>query len=442
MKSKSDGGGRYCKSRSFRLRIIGTGLLLLALFNLRREVVSVAVVTKSLVHALNTMIATLRESYPMEIDRACANPTIVRGKKCLESSILPRVNTPHKIVDFVPKEGETFVPVEEGLKVEEPLPPWISTDPVLRQQEERQFLWESNQRKQVDSDAYRRVRSEFHQKLLENANSMENQALQEKAGALLKEGLISFAQPGYDPTDKQADPVFDDIIVAVNFDHELMQPGDGTGQSKKALVGERLFQQLDGTCVVYGAGIAYETGFEADMARRFGCTVHAFDCTMDNKQELKAYIERQNDLSNLAFHPWCVGEEKEILQDELKKSRVYALGDMAQNMVQLDTIMERLGHEELDILKFDIEGFEWNLFDSILKSKKLPRQIAFELHARHANAGYVPPYLVAEKGREAVVELFDRLYKLGYRVVSKELNHGDFRCAEFVVYRFHEAVKI
>ena len=63
--------------------------------------------------------------------------------------------------------------------------------------------------------------------------------------------------------------------------------------------------------------------------------------------------------------------------------------------------------------------------------------MAFELHTRHANRHYVSPHLVAEKGREAIVRLFDRLYQLGYRTVSKELNFGDFRCAEFVVYRFY-----
>ena len=39
---------------------------------------------ESLVHALNGMIATFRESYPIEISQACDNPTVVRGKKCLD----------------------------------------------------------------------------------------------------------------------------------------------------------------------------------------------------------------------------------------------------------------------------------------------------------------------------------------------------------------------
>ena len=42
-----------------------------------------------------------------------------------------------------------------------------------------------------------------------------------------------------------------------------------------------------------------------------------------------------------------------------------------------------------------------------------------------------------DKGRKEVVELFTRLYELGYRVVNKEINFGDPYCAEFVIYKFY-----
>lgn len=51
----------------------------------------------SFVQALNVMIEYMRQSLPGEIEKACSDPTIVRGKKCLErqrhwsseSSLLP-----------------------------------------------------------------------------------------------------------------------------------------------------------------------------------------------------------------------------------------------------------------------------------------------------------------------------------------------------------------
>ena len=407
----------------------------------------------SFVQSLNTMIEQVRESLPGEIEKACANPNIVRGKKCIERQGRRPANAallPVKSVARSQEKAEPNTIISKGTQqeareqeVEETKPGqgWISSDPLLRGQEERQFQWEQTRRQQRD-EGQDRIRSEFQQEVVGIANSPLNQALQAKANMLLKEALFEFARDDYNSTDNREDPVFDDIIVAVNLTQGFMELGDGRGQSKKALVGERMFQQLNGTCVLYGAGIAYETSFETKFARRFGCAVHSFDCTMLDRERLKAYINRQKNLPNLAFHPWCVGEEIDVANQSKMRGPMYDMSKLSKNassaMVRLEEIMDRLRHKEVDVLKFDIEGFEWSLFDSILKSKHLPRQVAFELHTRHANRHYVPPNLVAEKGREAVVKLFDRLYQLGYRTVSKELNFGDFRCAEFVVYRFYD----
>merc|ERR1719277_1594134 len=96
--------------------------------------------------------------------------------------------------------------------------------------------------------------------------------------------------------------------------------------------------------------------------------------------------------------------------------------------------MTELGHTYLDVLKFDIEGFEWKLFETeILPSKRLPEQISFELHTQKASPYFVPQENVADKDFVAVNQLFLSLYQLGYRVSSKEVNNGDPACAEFVM---------
>mmetsp|Transcript_74922 Transcript_74922/g.132513 ORF Transcript_74922/g.132513 Transcript_74922/m.132513 type:complete len:494 (-) Transcript_74922:75-1556(-) len=101
--------------------------------------------------------------------------------------------------------------------------------------------------------------------------------------------------------------------------------------------------------------------------------------------------------------------------------------------------MQELGHTHVDLLKFDIEGYEWQLFQSEILSTndrtQLPEQIAFELHTRGANPSYVPVELVSSKGPEQVGDLFLSLFDIGYRVISKEINSGDGHCAEFVALR-------
>merc|ERR1711920_1173488 len=101
--------------------------------------------------------------------------------------------------------------------------------------------------------------------------------------------------------------------------------------------------------------------------------------------------------------------------------------------------MRLLGHDSVDVLKFDIEGFEWKLFESeILGLKTLPRQLAFELHTEGSKPIAVPPHLVQGRGYMEVNRLFLALHDAGYRVVSKEMNEVDEKCAEFVLANVNE----
>jgi len=115
--------------------------------------------------------------------------------------------------------------------------------------------------------------------------------------------------------------------------------------------------------------------------------------------------------------------------------------DMKQQLQfkPLTETMRELGHTHVDLLKFDIEGYEWQLFQSEILSSgdrsQLPEQLAFELHTHGANPAYVPPELVSSKDVKQVGDLFLSLFNMGYRVISKEINNGDRHCAEFVALR-------
>ena len=109
----------------------------------------------------------------------------------------------------------------------------------------------------------------------------------------------------------------------------------------------------------------------------------------------------------------------------------------------LSNTREVLNHTRthLDLFKFDIEGFEWSLFDDdllLLQSDILPTQLSFELHTAGARKSAVPEGVVVGKDYVAVNQLFSRLYDKGYRVVSKEINFGDRHCAEFVLINVDE----
>merc|ERR1712228_210466 len=133
------------------------------------------------------------------------------------------------------------------------------------------------------------------------------------------------------------------------------------------------------------------------------------------------------------FHQWCVGSRQNASfqgNDYAKK------GPDEQQFVfkTLGQTMGELGHKHIDLLKFDIEGFEWDFFEhELLPHDVMPLQLSFELHTENAKPQYVPEVVKRGKNYQAVNRLFLALHDKGYRVVAKELNNHDRACCEFVL---------
>lgn len=92
-----------------------------------------------------------------------------------------------------------------------------------------------------------------------------------------------------------------------------------------------------------------EVTFEMAMSK-LGATVYSFDCTVDALPEWKDYFE---------FYPWCIGR-KTTFQDSK-----YAASLNLSTLIfkSLTDIRQQLNHRQVDLLKFDIEGFEWDLLE-------------------------------------------------------------------------------
>lgn len=180
-------------------------------------------------------------------------------------------------------------------------------------------------------------------------------------------------------------------------------------------------------CLVYGMGIAWDSRFEEFMAKNVGCEVHAFDCTISDQS---AAVKDKD----FTFHNWCIGSHDHVRMSSMTSYVKSKKQELNMKFKSLDQTMQELGHKDLDVLKFDIEGFEWQLFQTeLLPGKVRPTQLAFELHTEGANTAAVPADVVRGKNNRAVNQMFLGMHKLGYRVVSKELNEGDPHCAEFVL---------
>lgn len=108
----------------------------------------------------------------------------------------------------------------------------------------------------------------------------------------------------------------------------------------------------DNACVMYSFGISTDISFEVEILRRTNCIIHAFDPTVGALP-----IHNLNDMtpqqrSRIHFHKTALGIHSGT-------SEMHSLNE------QLLDIMHRLEHTFINLLKIDIEGGEWAVFNSL-----------------------------------------------------------------------------
>lgn len=114
------------------------------------------------------------------------------------------------------------------------------------------------------------------------------------------------------------------------------------------------------SCLVYSVGSNNDFGFEEAILQNISsdCEVHTFDPTVgEHPSNLPAH-------GKIQFHPWGLAA---VDKNEYKT---------------MATIRKELGHaqREVDILKIDCEGCEWDTYMTWFDDTLPPRQILIELH--------------------------------------------------------------
>lgn len=112
-------------------------------------------------------------------------------------------------------------------------------------------------------------------------------------------------------------------------------------------------------CLVYSFGIGFDFSFDDDMAK-YGCEVHAFDPSMKMKEHIRN--------TSVHFHP--IGLSHVDTTQFVPRKDMYVIEDSTWPVMTIHSIMKLLGHtgRHLDVLKMDVEGYEWNILDYLLKT--------------------------------------------------------------------------
>ena len=242
------------------------------------------------------------------------------------------------------------------------------------------------------------------------------------------------------PQTEQKDGHAREQIIRIG-QHQSEEEGDQEGEDQqdmyhkfvgkhhevKGMLNPHLAFPSKDDCVVYGLGIHDDSRFEQYMTK-FCNKVHAFDCTV---KPTTGAVNGQP----FTFHQTCIGSESMI--DSVSE---YGNNQRQLSFRSLAEVMKDLGHDHIDMLKFDIEGSEWELFENEilqLPPSKLPNQLLFEFHTEGANPNFVPTASVKGRDRLEVNRLMLLLFDVGYRIIEMERNDGDPYCAEISMIRIH-----
>ncbi len=145
--------------------------------------------------------------------------------------------------------------------------------------------------------------------------------------------------------------------------------------------------------IVYSFGVGTEISFDLAVQTMIGAHVDLFDPTPRSI----AWIARQTLPDGLDFHPYGLGDKDgEIIFYPSRKSGSSHFSPLARyrhagtggtvkaQVFRLSSILRKLKHQHLDVLKIDIEGGEYAVIDDILSSGIHINQLLLEFHHAYA----------------------------------------------------------
>jgi FkbM family methyltransferase len=178
---------------------------------------------------------------------------------------------------------------------------------------------------------------------------------------------------------------------------------------------------------VYSVGVGCDVTWDLALIDRFGVRVDAFDPTPRSIR----WVQSRQFPSAFVFHPLGLadfdGEAQFAIRKEhpnrisynLVRSSIAAPGafeTVTAPVARLETIMDRLGHDRIDVLKMDIEGAEYEVLADIVLSGIRPRQLLVEFH-----------YFANARQRMGQTErVIHRLNEEGYRTFARSPNGYEF----------------
>jgi FkbM family methyltransferase len=165
--------------------------------------------------------------------------------------------------------------------------------------------------------------------------------------------------------------------------------------------------------LIYSGGVGKSISAELELTRYFDCRIELFD---PSPTGLRTMSEPANRDPRITFHPIGLGAVTGQLAFDPPRNAEegsfrlpeQSAGALSFDCVALSEFAARNNTLKIDLLKLDIEGFEYGVLEDVLSSKLDIRQICVEFH-----------HFLPGRTRDDTARAIALLRRNGYRIIHK-----------------------
>ena len=220
---------------------------------------------------------------------------------------------------------------------------------------------------------------------------------------------------------------------------------------------------LDESSIIYCIGAGEDISHDIEIGNKLKSNIYIIDPTpraikhyeyvkniLDGKEKIiydnkfgggnpykywKIILENKIDTNKIIYNNCGIGTEDSIQKFYLPSNEEYVSCSLVEgmksekyinvNVKKLRSIMNEYGHNNIDLLKMNIEGSEYDVIEDMLKEEIYPKYLTVEFNLAFNNEKKT----FVEKYNKIIKKLKDNFYKLIYQ------NHNNFT---FVRYLYFE----
>jgi FkbM family methyltransferase len=184
--------------------------------------------------------------------------------------------------------------------------------------------------------------------------------------------------------------------------------------------------RLNADSVVYSVGVGTELSLDLSLVEKYGCKVHCFDPTPVSAE----WVRGQELPPQIIFHEVGLAAYDGELAFRMPRKSGSAhfspiqrdASDREDEMVKapvwrLETMMQKLGHDHIDLLKIDIEGGEYEVIEDIVRLGDKVGQLLMEFHHCYRSVPLAKTVAAVERLRAAGFRIFSispRTYEISF----------------------------